>query len=46
MHNIVIAGVGTTEQADPLLRIHVGVVRSTANSPTVKIFSLNDLTSI
>lgn len=46
MQQIVIAGVGTTEQADRLLRIHDDVVRSTASSPALKIFLLNDPTSI
>jgi hypothetical protein len=45
MQNIVIAGVGTTEQADQLLRIHDDV-RSTASSSAVKIFPLNDPISI
>jgi hypothetical protein len=46
MQNIVDPGVGTTEQADRLLRIHDDVVRSTASSPAAQIFPLNDPTSI
>jgi hypothetical protein len=40
MQHIVIAGVGTTEQADRLLRIHDDVVRSKARSLAVKNISL------
>jgi hypothetical protein len=46
MQNIVMAEVGTTEQTDRLLRIHDDVVRSKASSPAVKIFPMQNPTSI
>jgi hypothetical protein len=46
MQNIVIAEVGTTDQADQLLRFNIDVVRSTSSSASVKVFPLDVPTSI